>query len=58
MNKKAMSQAMYIVISLVVMLVVAVLVLAIANDGITGGGGKMIDIITGTDIPVIESVIE
>ncbi|MCK4550704.1 MAG: hypothetical protein KAT91_02005 [Candidatus Aenigmarchaeota archaeon] len=53
MDKKAMSQAMYIVISLVVMLVVAVLVLAIANDGITGGGGKMIDIITGTDIPVI-----
>ncbi len=45
---------MYVVICLVVMLIVAVLVLTIANNGITEGGGKMIEIITGTDIPIIE----
>lgn len=51
MNKKAMSEAMYIVIALLVMLIVAAIVITISKNGIESGGGKLIDIITNTKIP-------
>ena len=53
MNKKAMSEAMYIVIALLVMLIVATIVLTISKNGLESGGGTLLKIITDTKIPEI-----
>ena len=53
MNKKAMSEAMYIVIALLVMLIVAAIVITISKNGIESGGGTLIQIINNTEIPEI-----
>ena len=51
MKQKAMSQAMYIVIALLVMLIVAAIVLSISKNGLESGGGTLLKIITDTKIP-------
>ena len=53
MNKKAMSEAMYIVIAIWVMLIIAAIVISISKNGIETGGGKLIKIITDTKIPEV-----
>ena len=54
MNKKAMSQALYIVIALLVMLIIAAIVVSINKTGLETGGGKLISIITDTKMPEIK----
>ena len=53
MNKKAMSESMYIVIALLVMLIVAAIVITISKNGIETGGGTLLKIITDTKIPEV-----